>query len=270
MELSLESITIYPIKSCAGIAVQEARMEERGLRYDRRFMMIDESGTFISQRKYPRMALIATGIEGEELWLNAPGMPLLSVPLQPRSSSRVLVGVWKSLCLALAVSKEADEWISQYLGARLRLVYMPDETRRSVNPEYSINKNIVSFADGYPCLLVGAASLADLNRRMEAPVPMNRFRPNLVVAGSQPFAEDGWKQVRIGALSLHTTRCCVRCMIPMIDQEKGAITSKEPLRTLSRFRMKERQITFGLYMLPLTYEQEPLRVGDAVQVIEGD
>src|SRR6516225_1812645 len=128
MQFSLHTITIYPIKSCAGIALQEAWMEERGLQYDRRFMIVDESGTFITQRKYPRMALIATWIEGDELHLNAPGMPPLSVPLQPRNGVRVLVGVWSSLCLAMLVSVEADAWISDYLGASLRLVYMPDES----------------------------------------------------------------------------------------------------------------------------------------------
>lgn len=268
MQFSLQTITLYPIKSCAGIALQEAQMEERGLQYDRRFMIVDESGTFITQRKYPRMALIATGIESDELHLNAPGMPPLSVPLQPRNGGRVLVRVWSSLCLVMLVSVEADAWISDYLGAALRLVYMPDETRRAINPAYSINRNLVSFADGYPCLLVGASSLADLNQRMESAVSMNRFRPNLVVSGSKPFAEDHWQRIRIGALTFHATKCCVRCMIPMIDQEKGAITSKEPLRTLSTYRMKDRQITFGLYLLPLTYDQEPLRIGDAVEILQ--
>ena len=232
-------------------------------------MIVDERGTFVTQRKYPRMALIATGIEDEELLLKAPGMPTLHVPLQPSTGGRVLVGVWKSLCLALALSREANEWISQYLGARLGLMYMPDETRRAVNPTFS-NTHIVSFADGYPILLVGAASLTDLNRRMEEPVAINRFRPNLVVVGSEPFAEDGWRQVRIGGIALRTTKCCVRCMIPMIDQEKGMQTGKEPLRTLSTFRMKDRQITFGLYMLPMSDQQESVRIGDAVEVIEGD
>lgn len=269
MDLSLQSMTIYPIKSCAGIAVQEARMEERGLQYDRRFMIVDESGTCVTQRTYPQMALITTGIEGEELVLKAQGMPTLHVPLQPRTGGRVLVGVWRSLCLALAVSREADAWISQYVGAKLQLVYMPDETRRAVNPTFS-NTHIVSFADGYPMLLVSAASLDDLNRRMDVPVAMNRFRPNLVVAGSEPFAEDGWRQVRIGGIVLRATKCCVRCMIPMIDQETGRQTGKEPLRTLSTFRMKDRQITFGLYMLPLSYTQEFVRIGEAVEVIEED
>ncbi len=170
--------------------------------------------------------------------------------------------------MAMLASVEANDWISNYLGAALRLVYMPDETRRAINPAYSINRNLVSFADGYPCLLVGASSLADLNQRMESPVPMNRFRPNFVVAGSQPFAEDHWQRVRIGALTFHATKCSVRCMIPMIDQEKGAITSKEPLRALSKYRMRDRQITFGLYMLPLTFGQEPLRTGDAVEILQ--
>jgi len=146
---------------------------------------------------------------------------------------------------------------------------MPDETRRAVNPIFS-NEHIVSFADGYPILLVGAASFDDLNRRMEEPVSINRFRPNLVVAGAEPFAEDRWRQVRIGEVTLRATKCCARCMIPMIDQEKGRQTGKEPMRTLSKFRMQDRQITFGLYMLPLSYKQEPLRIGDAVEVIEGD
>ena len=168
----------------------------------------------------------------------------------------------------MLVSLEADAWICDFLGAALRLVYMPDETRRAINPADSFNHSLVSFADGYPCLLVGSSSLADLNQRMESPVSMNRFRPNLVVAGSQPFAEDHWQRIRIGALTFHATKCCVRCMIPMIDQEKGAITSKEPLRTLSTYRMKDRQITFGLYMLPLTSGQEPLRIGDAVEILQ--
>jgi uncharacterized protein YcbX len=259
---SLSYLRIYPIKSCGGIAVDEWEVDERGLRHDRRWMLVDETGSFMSQRKLPRMALIKVRLESDGLVVDAPGMSSLQVPFGPPDGKPMLARVWNDLVEAQTV--DDDSWFSEFLGVRCKLVYLPDESVRQVDPAYAEPGDRVSLADGFPFLLISEASLADLNARLEQPLPMDRFRPNLVVGGCEPFAEDGWRGVRIGRLTFRVVKPCARCTITTVDQE-SATKGKEPLRTLARFRRAGNKVLFGQNLIH--DETGTLRIGDPVQIL---
>lgn len=257
----LEEITVYPVKSAGGISAPEWGVGARGLTHDRRWMVVTPDGEFLTQREWPRLALVAPTVESEALRLDAPGRGSVRVPLTPQGGP-VTVRVWKSVCEAIQVGPEADGWLSDFLGTPCRLVFMPDTTRRAVSPQHSAGEGIVSFADGYPLLLIGDGSLADLNRRLDAPVPMSRFRPNLVVSGLAPYAEDGWARVRIGGVRFHAVKPCGRCSLTTIDQGTGERRGPEPLQTLASYRRRDGKVLFGQYLIPAA--PGVVRVGDAV------
>jgi uncharacterized protein YcbX len=264
-EVYLSGLRVYPIKSAGGISLEAWEVDGRGLRHDRRWMLVDEAGRFMSQRRSPRMALIGVGIEPDHLVVDAPDMPPLEVPLQPPHDRLSLARVWNDLVEVLAIGDEADRWFGEFLGARCRLVYLPDESMRPVDPAYARMGDQVGLADGFPFLLASEASLADLNARLESPVPMNRFRPNLVVRGCEPFAEDGWRLVRIGEITLRVVKPCSRCAITTVDQ-RTASTGKEPLRTLAQFRRAGTKVLFGQNLIH--DNTGTLRVGDPVKVFQ--
>jgi uncharacterized protein YcbX len=260
---SLSDLCVYPIKSCGGIAVDEWEVDERGLRHDRRWMLVDESCCFMSQRNLPRMALIKVCIESEGLVVDAPGMPSLVVPFEPPDGEPLLARVWDDLVECQTV--DDDSWFSEFLEVSCKLVYLPDESVRPVEAAYAEPGDRVGLADGFPFLLISEASLADLNARLEQPLPMNRFRPNLVVGGCEPFAEDGWRGVRIGRLTFRVVKPCARCTITTVDQE-SATKGKEPLRTLARFRRAGNKILFGQNLIH--DEIGTLRIGDPVEILQ--
>jgi uncharacterized protein len=262
--LALESLHVYPIKSCGGYAPSSAEVEERGFRLDRRWMLVDEGGTFVSQREAPRLALVKTSVGPEALRVEAPGMPPLEVPLVPEGR-RMLSTVWSDTVETIPAGEGADRWFGRFLGARCRLVYLPDDSIRLVDPRYGTPGDHVSLADGFPFLLASAASLEDLNKRLGKPVPINRFRPNLVVRGCGPFAEDGWRRVRIGGIAFRVAKPCARCVITTVDQQTG-VAGKEPLRTLARFRKFGGKALFGQNLIPDS--PGTLRVGDPLEVLE--
>jgi uncharacterized protein YcbX len=261
----LSGLYVYPIKSCGGIAVEGWEVDERGLRHDRRWMLVDETGCFLSQRRFPRMALIGVRIEPDGLIVDAPGMPSLEVSLQPPAGNLMLARVWDDLVEASPVSDDADRWFSEFLGVRCRLIYLPEESVRPVDPAHGGPGDQVGLADGFPFLLISEASLADLNARLERFVPMNRFRPNLVVRGCEPFAEDGWKLARISQITFRIVKPCARCTITTVDQRTAA-TGKEPLRMLARFRRSGTKVLFGQNLVH--NETGTLRTGDPVEVIQ--
>jgi uncharacterized protein YcbX len=261
----LSGLYVYPIKSAGGLSLGASDVDERGLRYDRRWMLVDETGCFMSQRRFPRMALIGIRIEPDHLVVDAPGMPSLEVPLRPITGRLMLARVWDDLVEGLKVSDDADRWFGEFLGVRCRLVYLSDESVRPVDPAYGRPGDRVGLADGFPFLLISEASLSDLNARLEQPVPMNRFRPNLVVRGCQPFAEDGWKLVRVGSLTFRVVKPCSRCTITTVDQG-SAVMGKEPLRTLARFRKVGTKVLFGQNLIH--DEVGTLSVGDPVKVVQ--
>ena len=266
-EMILSAINIYPIKSLGGIALSEAKVEARGLQYDRRWLLVDQDDKFITQREYPRMALVSLRLKPDGLEASAPGMKPLLIPFHLKRPVAVTVKIWTSICEALVVGEFADAWFTDFLKTQCRLVYMPDETRRRVNPSYAVGDSIVSFADGYPFHLLGESSLEDLNRRLASSIPMNRFRPNFVVSGARAFDEDGWKKIRIGSTLFHVVKPCERCAITTIDQVKGERTGQEPLRTLARYRSEDHRVLFGRYLIA-DQENDVLRVGDRIEVAE--
>jgi uncharacterized protein len=259
----LSGLNLFPIKSCRGIAVSQAEVTRRGLARDRRWMIVDESGAFMTQRDFPEMTHVRTGLDGETLVLSHRERGELRLPVSLDAGARREVQVWSSRVPAVA-HDEGSAWVSGVLGRRCQLVYMPDDVERAVNPLRGRPGDVVSFADGYPFLLIGQGSLDDLNRRMAAPLPMIRFRPNLVIEGAAAFAEDGWPRVRIGDISFRNAKPCERCVITTVDPETG-IKGSEPLRTLASYRAWDGAVLFGVNLI--AENTGTLRLGDPVQAL---
>lgn len=236
-------------------------MDEFGLRYDRRFMLVDPAGDFLTQRDHPRMALIRPELTEDKLRVHAPGMPLLEVPLEPKATVFTRVTVWEDACEATWLGESAARWFSAFLGGPCSLVHMPPATMRPTNPLYDKTGSRVSFADAFPFLIISEESLADLNRRLAQPLPMNRFRPNLTFSGGEPFQEDRWARIQVGSLPLNVVKPCSRCVITTTDQltsERGV----EPLRTLATYRKENGKVKFGQNAVHLG--TGVLRVGEEV------
>jgi uncharacterized protein YcbX len=261
--LRLTALNIYPIKSTKGIALAESEVDGFGLRYDRRWMVVDESGDFLSQRSHPRLALVVPSISDGVLQIDAPGMPTLRTPLHPGDTVATSVTVWDDTCPATWVGDHAAEWFSDFLGCACTLVHMADQVVRPADPAFAPLGVRVSFADGFPFLLISEESLADLNRRLADPLPMNRFRPNLVVAGGEPYAEDGWGRIEIGDMRLQVVKPCARCLVTTTDQATGE-RGKEPLRTLATYRKVGGEVMFGQNVVHENNGR--LRVGDSVTI----
>jgi uncharacterized protein YcbX len=260
----LSGLYVYPIKSCGGIAAEEWDVDERGLRHDRRWMLVDEANQFISQRELPRMALIGVRIDPDGLVVSAPGMPSLQVLFLPPEGHLLRAQVWDDVVETLPVGGGADRWFERFLGVKCKLVYLPEESVRPVDRDYGRAGDQVGLADGFPFLLISESSLAELNARLEQPLPMDRFRPNLVVGGCDPYAEDGWRVVRIGSITLRVVKPCGRCAITTVDQ-RTATRGKEPLRTLATFRRSGTKVLFGQNLVH--DGTGVLRAGDPVEVL---
>lgn len=259
----LSGVYIYPIKSCGGISLESAELEATGLRHDRRWMLVDEGGGFVSQRRCPRMALISTSLAPDHLEVRAPGMPDLEVPFEGEEEERIDVEVWGDRQRGTPVGEEADRWFTRSLGFPCRLVRKPDDDVRPVDSAYAGEGDQTSFADGFPLLVISEASLEDLNGRLESPVPMDRFRPNLVVRGCEPYAEDAWDEIRVGQALFRVAEACPRCAITTVDQQSGG-RGKEPLRTLATYRKAEGEVWFGRNLIHASLGT--VRVGDPVEV----
>jgi uncharacterized protein YcbX len=266
--MHLSEINIYPVKSLKGIGLSESIVEDRGLRYDRRWMLVDATGQFLTQREYPIMARITIGLKESDFVAACDGSEI-SVPLSPDTDEFRPVKIWSSTVRSEVYPGEVNDWFSRTMGVECSLVSMPEGAHRAVSPSYAVRrfKDVVSFADGYPFLLLGEASLADLNSRLAEPVPMNRFRPNFVVTGGEAFAEDNWKIIRIGTTIFHVVKPSERCVLTTVDQDAGRKTGVEPLRTLSIFRNKGGKVLFGQNLIAENVG-ETIRVGDNVQVLE--
>lgn len=246
--LKLTQIHTYPIKSLRGIALESTRLTVRGPELDRRWLLIDPNGRFLTQRKCRAMALLQPVLQNGQLKIRdlRGGRSDLNLALQPDiHRERMRVTIWQDECEAVAVSDAADDWFSRALGIDCRLVYMPDDAHRPLDPNYGKTGEIVSFADGYPYLIIGEASLEALNDRLEQPVEMLRFRPNLVFSGGRAFEEDEWSNFTVNTAQFRVTKRCARCQIPTIDLTT-AETSAEPTRTLAKFRRQDHQIVFGV------------------------
>jgi uncharacterized protein len=265
--LTVSELYIYPIKSLGGIALNTATLTDRGFEHDRRWMLVDANDRFLSQREVNTMALLKVQLTENGLLVqnsSRPGAELL-IPFAPQTSETLTVTVWSNHCRAIRVSDAADAWFTQQLGLPCKLVYMPDSTRRLVDGRYAHDKEITSFSDAFPLLLISQASLDDLNSRLEVPVPMNRFRPNIVFKGGTAFLEDSMKEFEINGITFFGAKPCARCVVTTIDQQTAA-KAKEPLKTLSSYRTKNNKIYFGQNLL---YQGSGhISIGDTITIHE--
>lgn len=245
--MRISALTVYPIKACRGIDLPRARVVERGFEFDRRYMIVDADGEFVTQRTHKELALVTTALSGDGFELGAPGLEPLWLPRRHDGGARVRASVWGHEGVG-ALHEQGSEWLSVYLRGPYRLVYMPDDHERPVNPARSRPGDIVSFADAYPFLVISEASLAELNRRLPRPLGMRRFRPNIVISGASPFAEDGFARVRMGSISFRGPKRCDRCVVTTIDPETGQ-AGPEPLKTLASFRKEDGKVWFGMNLI---------------------
>ena len=262
-ELKVSALSIHPVKSLSAIVLDSAQIDRFGLAGDRRWMVVDEAGVMRTQRQLPRMTLVRTELIGDGLRLSAPGYESLNITVN-YDSERSLVRVWDDQCNAIDCGDEAALWLSRFLAEPSRLVYFPDSELRQVDPGYANVGERTAFSDGFPLLLISQPSLNDLNSRLDSPVTMRRFRPNLVIDGCEPYAEDGWQKLRIGGITLRIVKPCSRCVIPTINLETGE-KGTEPIKTLAGYRMRESKIFFGQNMI--AEGEGRIEVGMAVEVL---
>lgn len=264
----LSEIIVYPIKSLSGISLETSLIEERGLRFDRRWMLVDKDNNFLTQRELPQMAAIKVGLNAVSLSVSY-NSESLEIPFEFSAERFKEVRIWNSCVPAKFYSREINMWFSDILQTECRLVFMSEESKREVNPVYAVHKNqdLVSFADGYPFLLIGQSSLDELNERLETPLPMNRFRPNFVISQTEPFAEDNWKKIEIGDNVFHIVKPCARCVLTTVDQKTGRKEGNEPLRTLASYRTREGKVLFGQNLIAEKASGQ-IKVGDKVRVLE--
>lgn len=266
--LTLSEIWIYPVKSLGGIRLESSRVLDKGLPHDRRWMLVDDQGAFMTQRIYPKMALFSLSIDHQRMTITkrnpttSPASITFNIDVPPLGEI-IQTKVWDDEVIVAEVDAKISQWFSDHLGIICRLVNFPEQNARPVNPRYKVNDEHVSLADAYPFLIIGQSSLDDLNRRMKQPLPMNRFRPNFVFTGGEPFVEDTFRQFSIGKNRFVGVKPCDRCIQTTVDQdtaEKGV----EPLLTLATYRKKENKIYFGQNVVALDHEE--VRIGDPIVV----
>ncbi len=265
--MKITQLKIYPLKSGKGMSLKSVKITRRGLEYDRQWMLVNEYDVFISQRKFPRMALISCDpFSGkEEVTFHAPGMPSLPIALDGINAGKTRVSIWKDTCSAVRFPPNVDEWFSSFLGMKCKLVYMSDDDFRPVPGIDSPKGWSQNFTDGFPVLLTTEISLSDLNSRLSSPVSMDRFRPNIVVDGELPYEEDRWRWIRIGDIRFHIAKPCARCVVINVDQITGK-SLEEPLKTLSTYRSDNRKVLFGQNLIHEGTGR--ISVGDEVRVLD--
>ena len=270
--MQISQINIFPVKSLDGFSPVSAVLTERGFEYDRRWMIIDNQNVFMTQRQFGKMALLRAVIDADKLKIENKMSPMDFIELcitPPQDALKVEVQVWDDHCEGVLVSTEANQWLSSTLGKECRLVYMPDSTSRKVDPNYNTGQDIVSFADAYPFLLIGEASLSDLNARLAQPISMRRFRPNIVFSGGIPYMEDSIKAFRIGEQQFLGVKPCARCVLTTRDPDTGH-KGEEPLRTLTEYRQVGHKVLFGqnvIWKNTTTKENHPAKISVGMELV---
>lgn len=267
MSITVSQLYIYPIKSLGAVALDSMRLVDGGPAWDRRWMIVDPQGRFITQREHPTLALIAVALDitAETLCLSAPATESLELPLLASNEWSQPVAIWNDSVPAVYGGEQAERWISAYLGRTARFVYMPDSALRTVDQDFAQAQDVVSFADAFPLLLIAEASLQDFNGHLEQPIEMLRFRPNIVVAGAGAYAEDSWRRIRIGSLDCRVVKACARCVIPSINRSSA---QKEPqvARALAQHRRGRDGVYFGQNLIHDA--NGPINKGDIVDLLE--
>ena len=266
---TLTGLYLYPVKSLGGYAVPTAEATPRGLRHDRRWLLVDGRNRFLTQRQHPAMAFLALAPAHNGFLIRhrqRPDLLPLYIPFEATPEQTLFVTIWDDLVFAWRGPAVADAWLSDALGREVRLAYMSEMVRRPVEPALNPENQLVSFADGYPYLLLGEAALADLSRRVGTALDLRRFRPNLVFGGGPAYADDTWAEFRIGNLPFRAVRGCGRCVLTTIDPDTAQKSPfAEPLRTLATYRTEDGFALFGQNVTGPA--SGTLRVGDAVSVL---
>lgn len=262
--LTLTELNIYPVKSCAGISLDSVQLDRFGPRMDRRWALVDDKGVAITQRDDARLALVKTQLLSDTLILRLGGESI-EVPFAGNDTQECQLRVWADEVSALDAGQAAAAWLSKNLDRKCRLAYIPDDSIRLVDDNYASAGETLGFADAFPVLLISQASLDDLNSRLETAVPMNRFRPNLVVSGCEPFAEDSWRRIRVGEVEFDLVKPCDRCVVPSIDQRTAERDAKIN-RVLASYRRRDGKIYFGQNLLYRGVGK--LHLSSPVEVIE--
>jgi len=265
--LSVSQLFIYPIKSLGGIELSSAEVDIRGLKNDRRWMLVDNNNQFMTQRENHAMALLKTAILNDRILISNKHKPdeRIHIPVAITNSKKIRVRVWNDDCDVLEADASINNWFTHQLEQECKLVYMPEDSLRVVDTNYASGEEITSFTDGYPILLLGQASLDDLNSRLEEKLPINRFRPNIVFSGGKPYEEDEMEQFIINGINFFGVKLCARCPIPTIDQE-SAVKNKEPLKTFSTYRQLNNKIYFGQNLLHKG--KGIIHVNDSIEVLK--
>ena len=267
--LSLTGLYLYPVKSLGGYSVPAADVTARGLRHDRRWLLVDERNRFMTQRQQPELALLTVAPAYNGFLIThrlRPDLLPLFIPFEATPDRTLFVTIWDDIAWAWCAPPEADAWLAEALGRTCRLVYMSDMVRRDVEPELNPEGQLLSFADGYPFLLIGEAALADLNSRLAQSVLMDRFRPNLVFGGGEPYEDDAWEDFQVGTVPFRAVRGCGRCVLTTIDQQTATKSPVgDPLRTLTTYRRTDGGTLFGQNVTGPGYGR--LQVGDVVTVL---
>lgn len=252
--LRLTEIWIYPIKSMGGIRVPSAKVAEKGLMYDRRWMLIDSENNFITQREHHSMAFFKINISAEGFEINFKS-DFSFLPFQPPlEPTHIQAKIWDDEVIVQEVNITLSNWFSKKIGIDCKLVQFPEANSRLIDARYRIKNENVSLADGYPMLIIGQSSMDDLNARMTSPLPMHRFRPNLVFTGGKPYEEDTWRNFSVGKNRMIGVKPCARCVLTTVDQQT-AQAGKEPLATLATYRRKENKIYFGQNVIAVDYDE---------------
>ena len=268
MSATVTDLHIYPVKSCRGIPLQSAALSHTGLADDRHWMLVRPNGRFVTQRELPRMALIAVAVDAGSLTLNAPGMPPLAIA-RGNGGDALAVTVWKFSGSGIDCGSDAAHWCSEFLATPLRLVRFDDQQPRECDGAWTAGTRAVTqFSDGFPVLVISRASLAELNSRLPRALPMERFRPNVVIDGVAAYDEDRIHELRTPSVTLRLVKPCTRCSITTTDQQLGAVDGVEPLATLKTYRNDTalRGVKFGQNAIIVKGAGARLQVGEAFDV----
>ena len=262
-EYKLSQINIYPIKSLRGIELEQAFVEERGLKYDRRWMLVDLTNEFITQRNFPQMTLIDIKLLDQKLILSHRNKSLdkLEISTNEFPQKSIEVKIWSDVCSALEYNNEINNWFSRAIDFNCKLVYMTDQSERKTTTKYYTQSKNVSFADAFPFLIIGEESLKYLNNKLDIPITMESFRTNLVFSGGEPHDEDNWKNIWIGNLEFVNVKPCSRCVITTVNPDNGT-KSREPLRTLATYRTFNNKVMFGQNLIGLSTGK--IKIGDKI------
>lgn len=262
----LSQINIYPVKSLSGISIENSNVEERGLQYDRRWMIVNSENDFVTQRLFPQMVFIAVNIETGKLVFRHRNKSIepLEISLTEYPEKKISVNVWEDNCEALEYNNQVNNWFSEAINSKCKLVYMPNTTERKTSVKYFSESKKVSFADAYPYLIIGEASLNFLNSKLDSKVVMSQFRPNLVFSGGVEHDEDNWKNIKIGDIDFSIGKPCARCVITTINPQSGT-KNKEPLATLSKYRNFGGKVMFG--QNAISHSVGIVKLGDKIKLL---